>query len=1112
MADTRNTIRWDSVGADRVKRDYADITAANDKTAAGFQKTGASAAVAGAGVDKLGKATSDYASHSSVAASSTDSLNAGLATFGRLAVAAAAATAGSLGASAIRAADSYKGLQNQLKVAGLESEALTAATNRLFEVSKRTGTSVEANVTLYSRLSAAQKDLGATSGQLFTFTEAVANALKINGTEASAASGALLQLSQAMGGAKIQAQEYNSLIDGMRPLLQAVANNIDAAGGSVAKLTTLVKDGSISTKEFFDAAILGAQQLAEQAEKAETRIEQAMQTLSDSYMKAAGESEALTAAADLTTSAIDGFGQSLDGLFKMIDDQSRPIMTLAGWVGDLKDGFEELTGREASAKRFFEIVGEAASNALNPLGSLIGRVGALQEWLAQQGEWKVSVGRDWEGSVGGFSDKFGGSVPVPIDKPDLPDRILKAQASAAEKTAKQAEDWQGRIADGWRDLYDKVGEASADFNQKISEDARKAADEMTAADAERRRSIEATIEAIAFETEMIGLSNEAKEKAIALRNMDKAGASPDQLGRAGAAIDANQARQAAQDAADEVKAVWDAARDDFSDSWSDLFYGIFNDGKLKFKDLADSIKSIWARTLADLLTLSIQNSFIRPMFDGLFGGMMGTGAAGTRTAIGALGGNSLQGTGGIFGPAPGGVPDPTLGNGTGGINGGFFQRGGTASELLGAAGRGGLVGGLIGGKTGAGLGAVGSMAGLALGPVGSLVGGIFGGILGALFKSTPRSISSVTTNGGLAGLGDSYASGLDIKIGQGMGKSVANLLNEFASELDLSLDNGAFVGLVGQRGKKFFYQSQQSDIKKAGKGKYGAVKFDTAEEAIAAAVEAALQQGIIDGLTDVDKKLLEAASSVQEGMAKVIDRRNFIKELDFQYMGITNPLGEQLARLKDWYDDQLKLAEEYEADKTKLEAVYNAKRKDLIEQYNESLYGGLKDFLTSITAGSASTLSPTTRLGLASANYSALLGKARTGDQNAIGALQGAAQDYLTAGRDVFASSSGYQSIFQQVVADLSAITGIKNPLTGASNTNSLAAAVNDNMRTQITYLSTAQTQRAATNEKLDTLNANMTALVTALSRGSAIPTQNGTVTVGAVDWSSISQAVASLR
>lgn len=1117
MAETRNTIRWDSVGADKVKRDYAEVQSADAKTADGFKRTGGAASQAGDGINRLGTSARDYASHANVAATSTNTLNVGLAALARYASATALLE---LGRRTVLAADSFKGLQNQLRVAGFESDALASATDRLFEISNRTKTSVEANATLYGRLSAAQKELGATSEQLFTFTEAVGNALLVNNTEASAASGALLQLSQAMGGATIQAQEFNSLVDGMRPLLQAAAKYIDGAGGSVSKLKQLVNDGAISNKEFFDAVIQGSKDLAEQASRAEGVISQSMTVLNNKFIDAAGNSDALTAAANGTAAAFEGLGNAIGPVFEVMDKSLAPLMGITEEIGKLGEMVGGLVDDTPGMKSFFDDLTAFAVNALNPVGLLAYQLGKIREnWTG--GDWKGSVGRSgdgWTGSSGGFSDRYGGSIPVPTDKPDMPEAEANRRARAAEKAIKAQEDWQEKVAEGWATVYEKVGEASEDFYKQVAKDAKEAGEAEDKAYRERRANINEVIADIELETRLMGMSNDERERTIALLKLEKENANADDITRLDVALNAKRIAEAAKKAADEVEAIWTNAAEGVNDAWSDFLFDIFDKGKFKFGDFAKSLKSIWARTIADMIALSTQQSIVAPLFASMFGVAMpgatgATGAAGTMDIFKLFGGGSkAAGASGASGAAGGALGAlGTIGSGIAGIGLalGIGKMGGSAT--------GGLVGSTMLGAAGSVLGTLGIL-GAAAGPIGAVVGAILGGVMGGLMKPSPRSSSSVTTSGsGVLGIGDSYALGLDIKIGQDMANGVIRALRTFSDQLVTGLESDAFLGIVGQRGKKFFFQAQESDLKTAGKSKNGAVKFKDAEDAIAYAIEAAINSGVVKGLTDADKKLMRAAGSVEQAMQDVISSHDFKRELDFQFTGLSNPLAEAQARLEFEYQQQLILADKYEADKTKLEAVYAQKRLDLVEQYNqqqnaalEQSLGGLKDYLFDLTGGSSSPLSPTNRLNLAQTRYNDVRSRALAGDKDAIASLQGASQDFLSASRSVFGSTAGFQTSYQNVVATLSQVTGSANPLAAANN--NAAAAVNDNTRVQAAYAERAASQREtiiSQNAQLITQNA---ALVAVLSRGNATPTQNGVVTVGAVDWASITQAVASIR
>lgn len=133
-------------------------------------------------------------------------------------------------------ADSYTRFSNQLKVAGLEGENLASVQGKLFQVAQRNGVELEAVGTLYSRAAQNQKELGASTNDLISLTRAVSASLKISGTSTEEASGSLLQLGQALGSPRIQAEEFNSLLDTMQPLLRGASKYIDGTGGSLAGL------------------------------------------------------------------------------------------------------------------------------------------------------------------------------------------------------------------------------------------------------------------------------------------------------------------------------------------------------------------------------------------------------------------------------------------------------------------------------------------------------------------------------------------------------------------------------------------------------------------------------------------------------------------------------------------------------------------------------------------------------------------------------------------------------------------------------------------------------------------------------------------------------------
>lgn len=210
----------------------------------------------------------------------------------------------------IALADSYSTMQSKLGLVAKSMEDLVAIQSRLLQIANEQRKPVTEVTELYVKAATAAKELGASQEDVFKFTEGVSAALTVNGTTTQAAAGALLQLGQAIGGTKIQMQEYNSLIDGARPLLQAIANNMDKAGGSVNKLTQQVRDGNVSSKEFFDAAVKGSAELTEKSGKMEVTVSQALTVMGNKMLTYIGYADDATGATNSLATAITDFADS----------------------------------------------------------------------------------------------------------------------------------------------------------------------------------------------------------------------------------------------------------------------------------------------------------------------------------------------------------------------------------------------------------------------------------------------------------------------------------------------------------------------------------------------------------------------------------------------------------------------------------------------------------------------------------------------------------------------------------------------------------------------------------------------------------------------------------
>lgn len=235
-------------------------------------------------------------------------------------------------------ADSFTKVQNSLKVTGLQGDRLTSTYNQLFDLAQKQGAPLETLAGLYSRTAQSQKELNATSGDLITFTNAVATALRAGGVGAVQADQALTQLGQALGSGKVQWEELESIVDSAPTILQAAAAGIKEADGSVGKLNALVKDGKVSSEALFRAIIAGLPAVQALSDRTQETSSQGFARLNNALIDFVGKLDEATGASKSATLSVTNFAEG--------------VRTLSGYIPgavDLLKGLAEQAQRTATS-------------------------------------------------------------------------------------------------------------------------------------------------------------------------------------------------------------------------------------------------------------------------------------------------------------------------------------------------------------------------------------------------------------------------------------------------------------------------------------------------------------------------------------------------------------------------------------------------------------------------------------------------------------------------------------------------------------------------------------------------------------------------------------------
>lgn len=242
-----------------------------------------------------------------------------------------------LGAAAVqgfqRLLDANTRIENSLKTTGLAGEELATVYDRLFESAQRNAAPLETLTQLYSRAALVQNELGITSEELLGFTDKVALALRVSGQSAAESSGALLQLSQALGSGVVRAEEFNSVLEGALPIAQAAAAGLEEAGGSVAKLRQLIVDGKVSSEAFFRAFEAGSVILEDKVAGAAATTSQGFERVSNALIRAAGQLDEATGVSEALAGALDTLGWAVEQVGLAFEEWQGPIQDFIGLLG-----------------------------------------------------------------------------------------------------------------------------------------------------------------------------------------------------------------------------------------------------------------------------------------------------------------------------------------------------------------------------------------------------------------------------------------------------------------------------------------------------------------------------------------------------------------------------------------------------------------------------------------------------------------------------------------------------------------------------------------------------------------------------------------------------------
>jgi murein DD-endopeptidase MepM/ murein hydrolase activator NlpD len=446
-------------------------------------------------------------------------------------------------------------------------------------------------------------------------------------------------------------------------------------------------------------------------------------------------------------------------------------------------------------------------------------------------------------------------------------------------------------------------------------------------------------------------------------------------------------------------------------------------GKSIVQDFKDEMLGVIAQIAArwTLALLSGQQTSL-PGILSQMGATANNGGYDSKGIFGMLMGFGQGGGGGVQATQVGdfnGIPLLNFGLGQGGD---FAAAGGVAGGAA-TGGLGGL-GGLAGlGGAGSALPAAGAAMAASMllnkifgikDPTGGLLGPISAPIVNSFIPAKRGSATLDFTNGAL-GVGATRGnSSSRIDTSKGDVGQLADILNRIAEQFDGHVSKVGGISF-GVRDGNFRLDPTGQGITKT---KNGALDFGKDEQAmLRKGVELMLERGVIDGLSDAEKKILSSGQDIDKALTKAL----LIHDIPKRLMEHLDPVGAAIDALNKKWADTIDALNEGGASTEQMADAQKLYKMELADVKNatQEASAGLKSFLDSLNFGSASPYSLHDQEAMAKAALQPFLDQIDADGGQSIDKqkYQASAQSFLDIERQIYGSTKGFFDAMDMIQA-----------------------------------------------------------------------------------------------
>ena len=206
-------------------------------------------------------------------------------------------------------ADAWATVSNKLANSVRPGEQLAEVTERVFNITQQTRSSLDATASLYARLERATRQYGTSADDLARLTTIINKGFVVSGATAQEAENAIIQLSQGLASGALRGEEFNSVNEQGNRLIVALA---DSLGVSTGKMRELAAQGKLTTDVVVNGLLSQGAQIGDEFAKTTTTISQAIQVAGNNITKFFGENASVKAGVSIFNDAVIGLSENID--------------------------------------------------------------------------------------------------------------------------------------------------------------------------------------------------------------------------------------------------------------------------------------------------------------------------------------------------------------------------------------------------------------------------------------------------------------------------------------------------------------------------------------------------------------------------------------------------------------------------------------------------------------------------------------------------------------------------------------------------------------------------------------------------------------------------------